>query len=87
MIGEGRRLRDEAMHNVALSHEEWLPMAKHALWGVIRSKGPGGEFTTDDVWARALPHPPEGSEIGPVMHAAAQAGYIRQSGDAWRVVK
>ena len=78
-LEKGRQLRDEAIGNVALSHEEWLPMAKHGLWRAIKAAGPGGEITTDEVWRQGVPSPPEPRALGPVMMAAAKAGYIERT--------
>lgn len=51
---------------------EWLRKAQD----VVRSLADeGGDFTTDEVWAR-VPPPPEPRAIGVVMTWAAQAGLI-----------
>lgn len=69
--------RDDAIDRVDRNADErWMRDAKWALWQTIHRTGIGGELTTDDVKCR---QPREPRAWGPVMLAAARAGFIENT--------
>ncbi len=71
-----REARDEAMGRVERNaDEEWAKQAKRALAECIQTHD---FFTTDDI--TGCPEPREPRAWGPILRAAAVAGYIENTG-------
>ena len=72
-----RANRERAMEQVARGRDAWMNTAK---WCVVEVANTHAQFTTDEVWALGLPPCPGSSRaMGPVMVAAAKAGYIERT--------
>jgi hypothetical protein len=81
-LDQARRLRDAAVARVDASADPgWKLEAKRVVWALIKE---GSGFTADDVWERLDAEVAEPRALGPVILAAARAGYIVDSG---RMVK
>jgi hypothetical protein len=73
-----RAARDDAIARVELhADDRWKLEAKGALWDLIQARGVDFELTTDDV---SCSEPREPRAWGPIMLAAAKAGYIVNTG-------
>ena len=72
--------RDEALERVERgTDKDWRALARRALWNTIKETGVGGEFTTDDVKTR-VERTREEKAWGPILLAAARAGFIENTG-------
>ena len=81
LLAVGAALKRAAMAQVEQNADaEWISTAKNVVWQLIRE---GQPFTSDIVWARldalgVATHEPRA--LGPVMLAAARAGFMTKQG-------
>lgn len=76
-MSTGQQLRDQAIHNMAFTHEEWVAMAKLHLWRFVKRRKATGHryFTTDDLWP-GLETPREPRALAVVLRAAQAKNII-----------
>ena len=70
--------RDEAIKQVARPAADWIEEAVAAVAAICRSRGRGGEFTTDAIWAVlnrwGVEPPAEHRAMGAVMKRVPKLG-------------